>query len=38
MTITITIRKNGPLVIAPDLVSQVQFVDHATVPTTASER
>ena len=28
MTITITIRKNGPLAIAPDLVSQVQLVDH----------
>ena len=26
--ITITIRKNGPLVIAPDQVSRIQLVDH----------
>jgi CDGSH-type Zn-finger protein len=28
MTITITIRNNGPYVIAPDQVSQVRLVDH----------
>jgi CDGSH-type Zn-finger protein len=28
MTLTITIRKNGPYVIAPDQVDQVQLIDH----------
>jgi CDGSH-type Zn-finger protein len=28
MTITITIRNNGPYVIAPDQISQVRLVDH----------
>lgn len=28
MTLTITIRKNGPYVIAPDQVDQVRLVDH----------
>jgi CDGSH-type Zn-finger protein len=28
MTITITIRNNGPYVIAPDQVSEVRLVDH----------
>lgn len=28
MTVTITIRNNGPFVIAPDQVSQVRLVDH----------
>ena len=28
MTLTITIRRNGPYVIAPDQVDQVQLIDH----------
>ncbi len=28
MTVTITIRNNGPLVIAPDQVAMIRLVDH----------
>ncbi len=28
MTVTIAIRNNGPLVIAPDLVAMIRLVDH----------
>ncbi|HYW32182.1 MAG TPA: CDGSH iron-sulfur domain-containing protein [Gemmatimonas sp.] len=39
MTITITIRKNGAFVIAPEQVSQVQLIDHEgnPVPPRAAE-
>lgn len=39
MTITITIRDNGPYVIAPDQVSQIRLIDQEgnVVPTPAAE-